>query len=50
MSIAVLGFEEILWEYAKDKDFKQFYAVILNGEHVRHLNFSIHDGYLFRGV
>ena len=49
MSITVLGFEEIFQDYPADKDFGHIYTDLLDGEPDQHPQFSIHDGYLFRG-
>eukprot|EP00268_Persea_americana_P065968 TRINITY_DN8890_c1_g2_i1.p1 TRINITY_DN8890_c1_g2~~TRINITY_DN8890_c1_g2_i1.p1 ORF type:complete len:109 (-),score=8.81 TRINITY_DN8890_c1_g2_i1:853-1179(-) len=49
MAISVPGFEQIKEDYATNKDFGTIYKEILQGAHLKHLYFSIQDGYLFYG-
>ena len=48
-SFTVPCFEGIHREYSNDHDFGCIYKDLLNGGFSEHSNFSIHDGYLFRG-
>ena len=50
MAVQVVGFELLKKDYPSCKDFSIIYADLLTGQHANYPNYSLHDGYLFRGT
>ena len=49
MAVQVVGFD-LLKDYPSCKDFSIIYAGLVAGQHAEYLDFSLHDGYLFKGT
>ena len=50
MAIQVMGFDFLKKGYGSCKDFSIIYATLLAGDLGAYLDFSLHDGYLFKGT
>ena len=50
LAIQVTGFDQLIKEYSSCKDFSIIYSELLNGQRAQYPDFSIHDGYLFKGT
>ena len=49
MRVEVLGFDKFKGTYTSCPDFSLIYLDLSAGNHNRHVDFVIHDGFLFRG-
>ena len=50
LAVQVIGFDQLIKDYSSYKDFSIIYSELLNGQRAHYLDFSIHDGYLFKGT
>ncbi|KAL6188925.1 hypothetical protein ACLB2K_040316 [Fragaria x ananassa] len=49
-ALQVVGFDLLKRDYSSCKDFSSLYADLAAGQGREHVNFSLHDGYLFNGT
>lgn len=50
LAVQVTDFDQLIKDYSLCKDFSIIYSELLNGQRAQYLDFSIHDGYLFKGT
>ena len=50
MVVQVMGFDLLKRDYPSYKDFSIIYAGLVARQHAKYLDFSLHDGYLFKGT
>ena len=50
LAVQVVGFDLLKRDYPSCKDFSIIYVDLVAGQHAEYLEFSLHDGYLFKGT
>ena len=50
LAVQVVGVDLLKRDYPSCKDFSIIYVDLVAGQHAEYLEFSLHDGYLFKGT